>query len=234
MKNILIVGTDRGLGLALTKKFLKNNWSVTATTRKSDNPAEINKSKKEFGDKLNLLNVDVTETESVKAFCDRLTETESFDIIFMNAGIYGPLHQSSAEVTDDQVLELFMTNTVGPIRLARNVMHKLITGGTLCFMSSHRGSINSNMEGGLELYRATKAGLNTMARGLFSEFNRKNITVLSIHPGWAATAMGTLDGTVSAEISVEESIDGIYQVVLKNMGCKKNLFLDYKNLEWAW
>ena len=84
------------------------------------------------------------------------------------------------------------------------------------------------------MYRATKVGLNTMARGLFSEFNRKNITVLSIHPGWVATAMGTLDGTVSAEISVKESIGGVYQVVLKNMGSKKNIFLDYKNLEWAW
>lgn len=234
MKNILIVGTDRGLGLALTKKFLDQDWHVTATIRKNDNPEEINKLKKEFNDKLQILYVDIIQFDSVKTFCESLTESKPFDIIYMNAGIYGPLHQSSADVTDDEVLQLFMTNTIGPVRLARKVMGNLKEEGTLCFMSSHRGSVDRNVEGGLELYRASKAGLNTMARGLFSEFNRKNITVLSIHPGWAATAMGTLDDTVAAEISIEESIDGIYQVVQKNMGSKRNLYLDYKNIEWAW
>ncbi len=234
MKNILIVGTDRGLGLALTQKFLSHDWHVTATIRKNDNPEEINKLKKEFNDTLHILHVDTTQNDSVDEFYNNLQESKFFDVIYMNAGIWGPLHQSSAEATDDEVLQLFMTNTIGPIRLARKIMENLKDGGTLCFMSSHRGSVDRNIEGGLELYRASKAGLNMMARGLFSEFNRKNITVLHIHPGWVETEMGTLDGTVSAEISIAESIDGVYQVVLRNMGSKKNLYLDYKNIEWAW
>ena len=152
----------------------------------------------------------------------------------MNTGIYGPVHQLSTEVTDEEVLQLFLTNAIGPIRLARRLMSTLKYAGTLCFMSSHRGSVDANVEGGLELYRATKAGLNIMARGLFSEFNHKRITVLSIHPGWVNTAMGTLDGTVEAEITVEESIHGLYNVVIRNMGTSRNLFLDYKNMEWRW
>lgn len=234
MKNILIIGTDRGLGLALTHKFLDNDWDVTATVQESDNVEEINKLKKEFNDRLTILHVDITKIKSVKKLCESLQKDKLFDIVYSNAGVWGPLHQSAAEVTDEESNVLFMTNTIGPIRLARRVMDNLKDGGTLCFMSSFRGSVDRNVEGGMELYRASKAALNMMARGLFSEYNRKNITVLHIHPGWVETAMGTLDGTVSAEISVKESIDGVYQVVLRNMGSKKNLYLDYKNIEWAW
>ena len=234
MRSILIVGTDKGLGLALTRKFLDNDWRVTATVRETDDRQEINKLREAFGGALTVMFLDTIQNDSVVTFCEKLPESTSFDIIYMNAGVWGPLHQSAAEVTDAELHQLFMTNTIGPIRLARRLMDRLKDRGTLCFMSSHRGSVDRNIEGGLELYRASKAGLNIMARGLFSEFNRKNITVLHIHPGWVATEMGTLDGTVSAEISVAESIDGVYAVVLRNMESKKNLYLDYKNMEWAW
>ena len=46
--------------------------------------------------------------------------------------------------------------------------------------------------------------------------------------------MGTLGGTVKAEISLEPSVRGVADVVEKHMGSGENLYLDYQNnrLEW--
>jgi NAD(P)-dependent dehydrogenase (short-subunit alcohol dehydrogenase family) len=101
------------------------------------------------------------------------------------------------EATNEEFAEIMLTNTCGPIRLAHHLLGRLVMpGGTLAFMSSHRGSIAINVEGGPELYRASKVALNMLARGIYSDNKDGGLTVLSIHPGWARTAMGTLDGAV--------------------------------------
>lgn len=46
--------------------------------------------------------------------------------------------------------------------------------------------------------------------------------------------MGTLDGTVSAEISVEESVTGMVEVLKTNMGCRDHRYLDWKGNTWPW
>jgi Dehydrogenases with different specificities (related to short-chain alcohol dehydrogenases) len=103
-------------------------------------------------------------------------------------------------------------------------------------MSSHRGSIAGNTEPGigLELYRASKAALNMLARCIYMDISHGAQTVLSIHPGWVATAMGTLDGTVDAEIDVSTSVNGMVNVIEKNRNARSHLFLDYENNTWPW
>ena len=101
-------------------------------------------------------------------------------------------------------------------------------------MSSHRGSIAINLEGGLELYRASKVALNTLARGLWATNREQNLTVLSIHPGWVNTAMGTLNGTVDAEIELEPRVRGVADVVERHMASGENLYLDWEDPPLAW
>jgi NAD(P)-dependent dehydrogenase (short-subunit alcohol dehydrogenase family) len=72
------------------------------------------------------------------------------------------------------------------VRRIRLLEHLIASGGTLAFMSSHRGSVSMNSEGGLELYGASKAALNMLARGIWAPHRKRGLTVLSIHPGWPA------------------------------------------------
>jgi NAD(P)-dependent dehydrogenase (short-subunit alcohol dehydrogenase family) len=103
----------------------------------------------------------------------------------LKAGIWGASHQSVLEATDAEFAQIMLTNTFGPMRLARRLLERLVMpGGTLAFMSSHRGSISINVEGDLELYRASKAALNMLACGIYAENRDKGLTVLSVHPGW--------------------------------------------------
>ena len=233
-KSILIVAAERGLGLGLAGQFFDRGWSVTGTARtNSDNVEALLNIGRSDPPRLAVEYVDVAQAEAIPLFQAALGE-RSFDVIFMNAGIYGPLHQSVLEATTRDIMESFMTNTVGPIRLARSILRRLNERGTLCFMSSHRASIAGNVEGGLELYRASKSAQNMLSRGIFAEIGPKGYTVLNIHPGWAATAMGTLNGTVAAEIDTETSVRGVADVVEKHMGGGQQLYLDYQDQPLQW
>jgi len=233
-KSILIVAAERGLGLGLAEQFFGRGWSVVGTARPGSGVDELRKVGTTDPDRLTVATIDVTDAAHIGPFLASLGDRR-FDVVFMNAGIWGAEHQSVLAATDEEFAEIMLTNTFGPIRLARHLLnHLAMPGGTLAFMSSHRGSITINLEGGLELYRASKVASNMLARGIYAENQKMGLTVLSIHPGWVNTAMGTLGGTVKAEIALEPSIRGVADVVEKHMGSGENLYLDYqgKRLDW--
>lgn len=223
MPSILIIGAERGLGLGLAQTLHAQGWQVTGTARQgADTTALANVAQVAY--------VDVTQADQIGPLRDAIC---SFHVIFLVAGVYGPLHNSVAQATDAELADIMLTNCFGPIRLAHGLLDRLNTGGTLAVMSSHRASIAMNTEAGLklDLYRASKVALNMLARTIHAD---TGLTVLSIHPGWAATAMGTLDGTVEAEISVEESVTGMAHVLTTNMGCGEHRFLDWKGGKLPW
>lgn len=236
-RSILIVAAERGLGLGLAREFFDRGWSVTGTARLGADAGELEAIGRTDPSRLSLASIDVTDGEQIEPFVASLTDRR-FDVIYFNAGIYGPLHQSVTEATDAEFAEIMLTNTFGPIRLAHRLLDRLSeTGGTYAFMSSHRGSTAINLEGGLELYRASKAALNMLARGLWAT-NRdrgpSGLTVLSIHPGWVRTAMGTLDGTIEPEMELEPSVRGVADVIERHRGSGENLYVDWQDSPLAW
>lgn len=233
-KSILIVAAERGLGLGLAQQFFNRGWTVVGTARQGADIGELQRVGEGDPQRLATALIDVTDADQIEPFLASLGDRR-FDVIFSNAGIWGAHHQSVLDATDEEFAKVMLTNTFGPMRLARHLTTRLVMpGGTLAFMSSHRGSIAMNVEGGLELYRASKVASNMLARGLHAEHKASGLTVMSIHPGWINTAMGTLDGTVEAEIELEPSIRGVADVVMKHMGSGENLYLDYQDnrLEW--
>lgn len=233
-KSILIVAAERGLGLGLAEQFYKRGWSVVGTARPEADVSELRLIGAGDPGRLSVARIDVTKADQITPFLASLSDRR-FDVIYLNAGIFGPVHQSVIKATNNDFAEIMLTNTFGPIRLARHLIGNLVVpGGTLAFMSSHRGSIEINVEAGLELYRASKVALNMLARGIYADHKDKGLTVLSIHPGWARTAMGTLDGTVEPEIELETSANGVADVVERHIGSGENLYLDYKDTRLPW
>ncbi len=182
-KSILIVAAERGLGLGLARQFFDRGWTVVGTARSGANTDDLRRVGEADPDRLAITMIDVTDAGQIAPFLASLGNRR-FDVIFMNAGIWGAQHQSVLEANCEEFGEIMLTNTFGPIRLARHLLGKLVLRGTLAFMSSHRGSIAINVEGGLELYRASKAASNMLARGIYAENRESGLTVLSVHPGW--------------------------------------------------
>ncbi len=237
--SILIIAAERGLGLGLAREFFRRGWSVTGTARPGADTTDLEAIAREDPSRLSLASIDVTDAGQIAPFLASLGERR-FDVIFFNAGIYGPLHQSVAQATDAELAKIMLTNTFGPVRLSHRLLDRLTeAGGTYAFMSSHRGSTAINLEGGLELYRASKVALNMLARGLWAtnrDRGTSGLTVLSIHPGWVRTAMGTLDGTVELELELElePSVRGGADVVKRHRGSGENLYLDWHDAPLGW
>ena len=235
-KSILIIAAERGLGLGLAEQFFQRGWHVVGSALPGADDAALKKVAESDPSRLGVVSVDVTKADQIDPLLTALGD-RTFDVVFMNAGIYGPLDQDVTKVSDADFAEVMLTNCFGPVRLARRLLPKLnMPGGTLCFMSSHRGSIEMNDESGLslDLYRASKVSATMLARTIYADSKDKGLTVLSIHPDWAATSMGTLDDTVEAEISVDESVTGVADVVEANMGSGDNRFLDYTGKTMPW
>jgi len=150
--------------------------------------------------------------------------------VLVNAGVSGPEHKSASASTAEEIGELMFTNAIAPVRLARSLAEHVRPGsGVIAFTSSVMGSVTMNA-GGHELYRASKAALNSLARGLWSELTSRRLTLVSLHPGWVRTDMGG----AAAAVSVEDSAAGMVKVIEQQSGAHQHRFLDYNGKELPW
>ncbi len=225
----LIVGANRGIGLGVVKEMLQRGWSVIATARRPDAAAELKSLAAANPGKLEILPLDMTDAAQVDGFAGAL-KGRKLDAALINAGVSGPGHMSASQATEAETGALMFTNAVAPIRLARvlagSVREKT---GVLAFTSSIMGSVSLNT-GGHELYRASKAALNSLSRGLWSEVKDRGITLLTLHPGWVRTDMGG----PSAPVGVEDSARGLVSVIERERAKHHHAFIDFQGEELAW
>lgn len=136
--------------------------------------------------------------------------------------LYNRLHPES--------LDLLLVNAIAPVHMARRLLPKMKTGGLIAFMSSKMGSVAQNQSGDWELYRASKAALNSLVRGFHAREARPlSIRVLTLHPGWVRTDMGGPE----APLSVAESVTGLIDVIERHRDAEHR-FLDHAGSTVAW
>ena len=228
MPNALIVGASRGIGLGLVEEFVKRGWDVVGTVRGDASAGGLNAVARDSGGKVTIERVDTADAASGAALRDRLGDTQ-FDLILVNAGVGGPA-SNPRTVTDAEFSDLFITNALGPVRLAEILAKNVKPAtGVVGLMTSQRGSIANN-PGGTELYRASKAALNSFTRSFAARHKDKGFTVLSLHPGWVRTDMGG----PNAAIDVATSVKGLVDVVERAQADRRDGFFDYSGKELPW
>ena len=224
-KTALIIGASRGLGLGLVQRLTEQGWAVTATVR---DPHKADALKALHGVRIETLDID--EIASLEVLMQKL-KGEIFDVLFVNAGLLGPRHQSAAQATAAELGQLFLTNAVAPIRLAERLIGQIRPGtGVLAFMSSVLGSVACPEGAELALYKASKAALNSMTNTFFTQLEEPRPTVLSLHPGWVKTDMGG----ENAQIDVQTSTTGLVEQLKAYAGEGGHHFINYKGERLIW
>ena len=224
-KTALIIGASRGLGLGLVKQLLGDGWQVTATVRDPQKAQAL----QALGN-VRIETLDMDDQHAVIALSQRLKE-QTFDLLFVNAGVKGPDDQRPGQASLAQVGQLFFTNAVAPINLAQRFVGQIREGsGVLAFMSSVLGSVTIADAPEMALYKASKAALNSMTNSFVAQLDGQALTVLSMHPGWVKTDMGGED----AHIDVETSTRGLVQQVNAYAGKGGHHFIDYSGETIAW
>ncbi|MGP6457730.1 SDR family oxidoreductase [Pseudomonas parakoreensis] len=224
-KHALIIGASRGLGLGLVKTLLADGWQVTATVR---NPQKA-EALQALG-KVRIEKLDMDDQQAVIALSQQL-KGETFDLLFVNAGVKGPEVQTPGGATLAEVGQLFFTNAVAPINLAQRFVGQIRDGsGVLAFMSSGLGSVTVPDAPELALYKASKAALNSMTNSFVTQLGEQKLTVLSLHPGWVKTDMGG----EGADLDVETSTRGLIDQVNTYTGKGGHHFINYKGETIPW
>jgi NAD(P)-dependent dehydrogenase (short-subunit alcohol dehydrogenase family) len=229
-KNALVVGASRGLGLGLVEQLAQNGWRVTGTVRDSRGKSNIEKLPIFTSGSVHIETLDINDRLQVDAFAQAQTQN-IYDLIFVNAGVFGPDHQSVMQTSAEDIGHLIYTNAIAPAQigelLCNNLQEKT---GVLAFMSSLRGSVAENSDGASSLYRISKAALNMAARSLFPVLEKRGITMLLFHPGWVQTDMGG----EGAPLTVDESVRGMLQEIDARAGSGKQSFIDYQGNIIPW
>src|SRR6201996_6093635 len=215
----LVVGANRGIGLGIVKEFLSRGWNVIATARQPERAAELHALQKQHPSRVSILKLEMNDPAELDGFA-ALLGSRPLDVALINAGVSGPEHRSANAATAQEIGGLMFTNAIAPIRLARRLVEHIRPGsGVQAFTSSVMGSVALN-SGGHELYRASKAALNSLSRGLWGEIRGRRLTLLSLHPGWVRTDRGGR----SAAVSVEDSAAGLVAVIEQQRGAHQHRF----------
>jgi 3-oxoacyl-[acyl-carrier protein] reductase len=175
-RSVLVTGANRGIGLAIARRFADAGDSVTATSRSGDKV-----------DGLTVATCDVRDSASVDEAFKKAEEAHGpVEVVVANAGITAD--QLLALMSEDAFTSVIDTNLTGAYRVAKRAVRPMMRmrRGRIIFISSVVGLLGS---GGQANYAASKAGLVGMARSLARELGSRNITVNVVAPGFADTDM---------------------------------------------
>jgi NAD(P)-dependent dehydrogenase (short-subunit alcohol dehydrogenase family) len=207
---ILLIGASRGLGLALAQEWARSGWQVTATVR-SPHRTKLHDLADRWPGRIEIETVDVTVAEQIAALRTRLAH-RTFDLLFVNAGVTNQPEGTVAETSTEEFVRVMVTNALGPLRVIEALQDHVEAAGTIGVMSSGQGSVANNESGGHEVYRGSKAALNTFLRSYAARHRDERRSLILMAPGWVRTEMGGPDARLSLDDSIPnivETIDGL-------------------------
>ncbi|MBY6198706.1 SDR family oxidoreductase [Vibrio hangzhouensis] len=228
MKTVFITGANRGIGLALAKKFLEAGYQVHATYRSASSAHEL-LSLEVSESNLITHALDVTNYKATQRLASQLPK---LDMVINNAGYYGPKGYGFGNTDVDEWRKVLEINTIAPLKLIEALYPKLVDSKIkkIACLSSKVGSMTENTSGGGYIYRSSKAALNSVVKSLSNDLSSQGFTVLALHPGWVQTEMGG----PNALISTTESANGLFQVIEHSAIEDSGRFINYSGETLPW
>ncbi len=194
MRNVIVTGGSRGLGLAMVRTLAAAGYSVVAVARSESVElrtlaAEMVESKTGA---VHFRAYDLGDIEGIAKFTrDLRKELGPIYGLVNNAGI--GTEGLLATMPNGDIERLIRINTTAPIVLTKYVVRQMMADGAgrIVNVSS---IIASTGYSALSVYAATKASLVGFTRSLAREVGQLGITVNAVAPGFIETEMtGSLD-----------------------------------------
>ncbi len=228
----LVTGASRGIGLEFTRQLLERGDQVFAACRQPDAAAGLQALKARHGDRLVIIQLDVSDPASITASHDAVTRhTESLDVLINNAGISGGA-EPLGTVTQETLIANYKVNAAGPILMAQQYLDLIKAGEAkkIVNLSTGISSISHRESGGMYSYTASKTALNMLNKDLSIDVAGFGITSIVLDPGWVKTDMGG----PNAWITPMESVTGILKVIDSLTLEQSGKFFHYSGSEITW
>jgi 3-oxoacyl-[acyl-carrier protein] reductase len=189
LRNVIVTGASRGLGLAIAEALTASGYRVLAIARSSSAELQALCAAVVQGGRgaVQFYPFDLLESAAMPQLVSRLRkEVGPLYGLVNNAGLgtAGVL----AMMRDEQIEALIRLNTLSPIVLTRHVVRSMMSerDGRIVNISSIVATTGYQS---LSVYSATKASLIGFTRALAREVGQLGITVNAVAPGFVDTEM---------------------------------------------
>ena len=181
MRNVVVTGGTRGIGLAITRGLMQADYHVIVIARKTvpeiacADPA-----------RLSFVACDLMEVDYASFTVALRGRFNPIYGLVNNAGV-GPSGILST-MPDCQVADVMQMNVVAPITLTKYLIRSMLVAreGRVVNISS---IVASTGYSGLSAYSASKAAIEGFTRSLAREVGIVGITVNAVAPGFVDTEM---------------------------------------------
>jgi NAD(P)-dependent dehydrogenase (short-subunit alcohol dehydrogenase family) len=229
IKTVLIIGASRGLGYAMAEEYLKHGWSVVGTVR-GDGRTKLHDLAAKSDGRVHIETIDVNFPDQIAALRTRLAG-RTFDLLFVNSGTTNANpDETVAEVATDEFVRVMVTNALSPMRVVEALQDLVPPTGTIGVMSSGQGSVANNTNGMREVYRGSKAALNTFMRSFAARHSEGSRAMVLMAPGWVRTELGGSE----APLTIEDSVPSLVNVLMGVEGKAGLQYLDYRGRTVPW
>lgn len=210
-KIVLITGANKGIGFETARQLLAKDCFVYIGSRDADKGNEAIAQLRELGfTDVEMLEIDVTNADSVKQAADELTaKAGCLDVLINNAGISGRIPTSESELlATDTIRTVFDTNFFGVIqtRQAFLPLLKKSAAPRIVNVSSDLGSLTNLTNPAWKhaqlkplAYSCSKAALNAFTIILAYELRDLPFKINSVNPGSTATDLNGHRGQQTVE-----------------------------------
>jgi 3-oxoacyl-[acyl-carrier protein] reductase len=189
MRNVLVTGGNRGLGLGIARKLAAEGYRVIAVARRETDQltSAIREAESHNPGALHFVPFDLVKTEEIALLVKSVRK--DFGPIYglvNNAGM--SFDGALALMPNSQIEQLVRLNTISPMVLTKYVVRSMMAdgGGRIVNIAS---IVASTGYSGLSVYGATKASLVGFTRSLAREVGRMGVNVNAVAPGFIDTDM---------------------------------------------
>jgi 3-oxoacyl-[acyl-carrier protein] reductase len=189
MRNVLVTGGTRGLGLGIAQKLAAEGYGVIAVARKQTKQLATAMAEPGCANPgaIRFISFDLAQIDAIPGLVRSLRK--EFGPIFglVNNAAVG-FDGALALMHNSQIEQLLRLNTLSPIVLTKYVVRSMMAEGQgrIVNVASIVGFTGYS---GLSVYGATKASIIGFTRSLAREVGRRGINVNAVAPGFLDTQM---------------------------------------------
>lgn len=223
----VVIGASGGIGSALIEHLRGDpRYDAVLGFSRSSDPA-----------------LDLTDERSIEAAAESTRSRGDVRLVidatgFLHDEQFSP-EKSWRQLDPEHLARAFALNATGPALLMKHFLPLLSRSKRSVFatLSARVGSIGDNRLGGWHSYRASKAALNMLVRGLSIELRRRNPHGLcvALHPGTVYTGLSQPFSKQGLNVRSPDTAAGELLAVIDRLDEDDNgCFYDYRGEPVAW
>ncbi|UOR04926.1 SDR family oxidoreductase [Hymenobacter aerilatus] len=210
MKTVLITGANRSIGFETARQLAAQGYYIYLGSRSLESGSEaVAKLQAEGLTTVEPIQIDIADEASIRTAREELSKrTDSLDVLINNAGISGPMPQSTITTETAAIRQVFDTNFFGTINVTQAFLDLLRKSDEprIVNVTSGLGSLEMQTNPASKFYQVksaaygpSKTALNAYTVALAYDLRDTPFKINVVDPGYTATDFNHHSGPGTVE-----------------------------------